>query len=288
MPAVSSLQSTPTIKTASLLGLPRELRLQIYRNVFSLDLKHVVVERWRDTFTTKDGFKSVPDLNEDEKLLVPWLCLMLSCKSIAVELRSIMEETSFLEDRSNLTYDLDLEATRGGMSLGAVMLNKIPCPPDKVMFLNVHYNASRGFLAWGDGGPHGITSGLYQTLNHLLHCGPRLDSKKLLPQPMHITELRVMVESWGATTDNGEDRDADYRLSERHTDPETTLYALGSVVGQIVNTGVLKGFVDRIRMTSSEKVLRWLPGKEEGTGIPEYWNRYGFDWGMDLYLGNRT
>ncbi|EME44950.1 hypothetical protein DOTSEDRAFT_43389 [Dothistroma septosporum NZE10] len=268
------------LNEASLLGLPRELRLEIYQHVFSLDISHRILHQWRDTHTAEQGFKSVPDLNEGP-LSIPWLQLMLTCKTIALELRALMREPSFLEQHNNGTYTLDLEATRGGMTLGATTWRHIPCAPGQVRCLEAFYNASRGFQAWGVGGPHGITSGLYQTLNHFVHCGPRFDSAHILSIPMHLKELRVVVVERDFSGE--EDDNASYRLSERDTDPRTTLYALGSIVGQIVRTGVLKGFVDDIHLSCDGEMLQWCPNSEDGTGIPEYWNRYGFDWGMELY-----
>lgn len=131
-------------------------------------------------------------------------------------------------------------------------------------------------------GPHGITSGLYQTLNHLIWCGPKFDSKHPLPRPMHLHELRIKIES---RPDGGRTYDDDHflSLSDRDTDPVTTLYALGSIVGQIVRTGVLKGYVDNIRVYTDLKELNWCPKEVEGTGIPEAWARYGFEWSMVLY-----
>lgn len=274
------LQNMQSQNEASMLGLPRELRLQIYEEVFALDLDHTVLNEWKDTHSAEKGFVSIPSLT-GQRLQIPWLNMMLTCRSIAYEIRARMLESSFLDDPKNRTYILDLEATKGGITLGATTWRRLPCAPSQCHILQVYYNASRGFQAWGDGGPHGITSGLYQNLNHLVHCGPRLDSRYLLPKPMHIKELRITIESRDVPDE--EDEQAHYRLSDRDTNPETTLYALGTIVGQIVRTGVLRGFVDRICLFCDDKRLEWYPEDSEGNGIPEYWNRYGFDWGMKLY-----
>ncbi|KAF2171810.1 hypothetical protein M409DRAFT_18043 [Zasmidium cellare ATCC 36951] len=273
--------STPQreIKRASLLGLPAELRLEIYSYVCTTDLRHTILNEWRHTHSSQYGFKSVPDLIKDEKLIIPWLSLIRTCKALAVELRAVMKEPSFLAGEQNTTYVLDLEATRGGMALGAATWRQLPCAPGQARYLEAYYNASCGLNTWGDGGPHGITSGLYQTLNHLIHCGPMFDMERPLPQTMHIKELRVVVEERGIPA--REEGNSHYRL--RNQNAETTLYSLGSIVGQIVNTGVWRGFVDKVRLSTGDKVLNWNPAEVEGAGIPEYWNRYGFDWGMELY-----
>lgn len=272
--------SNQDVKRASLLGLPRELRLQIYQHVFETDIHHTVLKQWRHTFSSEKGFISVPDFNKNEKFTMPWLNLMLTCKATALEIRAAMQEPSFLGNERNRTYVLDLEATRGGMSLGAATWRQLPCAPAQVQVLEASYNASCGLQTWGDGGPHGITSGLYQTLNHLIHCGPRFDSKKPLPEKMRLKKLHVVVESRGVSEREKENMHYMMRMS---TDPQTTLYSLGSIVGQIVNTGVLRGFVDHIQLSCGDKVLNWNPAEVEGEGLPEYWNRYGFDWGMELY-----
>ena len=121
-------------------------------------------------------------------------------------------------------------------------------------------------------------SGLYQTLNYLVHCGPRFNPKKQLQRPMHLEELRIRVESREVS------EESEIRSLARHdTSPETTLYALGSFVGQIVNTGVLRGYVDMISVCSAEKTLSWTPREVQGEGkIPDAWAGYGFEWGMTL------
>jgi hypothetical protein len=190
----------------------------------------------------------------------------------------MMEDVSYTTDEALHTYVLNLEGTQGGIRLGRTSWIRLPCPPQELKVLDVRYDANSGFQAWGDGGPHGITSGLYQTLNHLIHCGPRLDSRFPLDRPLHIHELRITVDRFRSRSDDEE------VLSERATDPETTLYSLGGIVGQIVRTGVLKGTVDRIRMRSAGgKTLSWNPETVDGEGVPEYWSRYGFEWGMGLY-----
>ncbi|KAK4502993.1 hypothetical protein PRZ48_006420 [Zasmidium cellare] len=264
---------------ASLLGVPAELRREIYSHVFTTDIQHTILSEWHHTFSRDIGFKSVPDLVKDEKLTIPWLNLMLTCKALAIELRAVMMEPSFQADEQNTTYVIDLEATRGGMALGAATWRQLPCAPVQARCIEAYYNASCGLQTWGDGGPHGITSGLYQTLNHLVHCGPRFDMKRPLPQPMHIEELRLVVEERGVPPRE----EANTHFLVRKRDAETTMISLGSIVGQIVNTGVLRGFVDRVRVSTGEKVLNWNPAEVGEGGIPEYWNRYGFDWGTELY-----
>lgn len=98
---------------------------------------------------------------------------------------------------------------------------------------------------------------------------------------MHLKELRLVVETRGVCTKGQEN--AQHRLARRSRDPETILYSLGSIVGQIVNTGVLRGFIDKIQLSTGDKILNWSPEDKEGSGIPECWNGYGFSWGMDMY-----
>lgn len=95
---------------------------------------------------------------------------------------------------------------------------------------------------------------------------------------MHLRELRIKVES-RVVFDRGEIES----LADRETNPGTTLYALGSIVGQIVNTGVLRGYVDMISVYSAEKILSWTPREVKGEGkIPDAWAGYGFEWGIML------
>ncbi|KAM3416708.1 hypothetical protein BST61_g8299 [Cercospora zeina] len=273
-----------TIERASLLGLPRELRLEIYQHIFALDLRCTILNGWRDTHTQEHGFRSVPEVNSDAEFIVPWLSMMLTCKVLASEMQSVMKEKAFLHNAETTTWSLDLEAKRGGMALGNTTWQCIPCPPNRVSILQASYNTKRGFQSWGDGGPHGITSGLYQTLNFILHCGPRFNPKYRLPSSMHLEELRISLESREDATRQYED-DHYMSLSDRETNPETMLYAMGSIVGQIVNTGVLRGYVDMITVSSvdNDKTLSWMPKEVKGDGIPEYWHRYGFEWGEKAF-----
>jgi hypothetical protein len=93
---------------------------------------------------------------------------------------------------------------------------------------------------------------------------------------MHVRELRIFIES-------GEGVDPEAMLAESETNPETTMYALGSIVGQIVRTGILRGHVDKIRITTGDKELSWKLQEFVGAGIPGLWDQYGFVWGMSLY-----
>ncbi|CAK1364698.1 unnamed protein product [Cercospora beticola] len=275
---------TRSTSQASLLGLPRELRLEIYRHVFALDLQCTILNGWRDTHTQEHGFRSVPEVDRDADLIVPWLSIMLTCKDLACEMQSVMKEKSFSENPQTTTWSLELEGKRGGMALGHTTWQRIPCPPNQVRILQASYNTKGGFQSWGDGGPHGITSGLYQTLNFILHCGPRFDPGYRLPARMHLEELRISLESREDVTRQYDD-DHYMSLSDRETNPETMLYALGSIVGQIVNTGVLRGYVDMITVCSvdNDKTLSWTPREVKGDGIPEYWHRYGFEWGEKAF-----
>ena len=123
---------------ASLLGLPEELRLQIYQHVFALNLAYPVLQFWQ----------RFPKLNPDARLVVPWINLMLSCKTLAIELRSFMSEKTFLNDDNNTTWFLELEARIGGRQLGRTTWQRLPCPPEKVRILETSYNAKSGFHAW--------------------------------------------------------------------------------------------------------------------------------------------
>lgn len=138
---------------ASLPGLPRELRLQIYQHVFALDLDCTILEAWKDEHTQAHGFRSVPELNPNARLVVPWVNLMLTCKDFAIELQSCMSEKAFLKSEQKRTWSLDLEAKRGGMTLGHTTWRHIPCHPKQLRVLEASYNTKRGFQAWGDGGP---------------------------------------------------------------------------------------------------------------------------------------
>lgn len=268
-----------TNERASLLGIPRELRLQMYNELFTTDIKSKKVERWTEKFVyekeeTDYGFRAVPSLGE--RLQIPWVNLLLTCRVIADELHAIMNEASFLEQDENRTYVLDLEPTNG---LGGTW-SRIPCPPSQAKFLlaNFHFFAGEGIKTRGCGGPMPVVREIYQTLNFFIHCGPNLDPQRALHQYMHLR--RVDVTAVLHTEENGNPDSRRHRQQFSHHDPSA---GLGQLVGELFDTGITVGCVDCFRLLSGEEPKHWEESRETPGSVPEYWRGYGFEWGLERY-----
>lgn len=124
-------------KRASLLGIPRELRLMIFSHVCSSGLADGrAVESWKDDDSSRSGFKSVPNFSE-HPLKIPWLGLTLACRATATELASVKIE-------AGTTYSLNLEGRASSRRLGATTWRRLPCAPNRARFLSVRYNGSSG------------------------------------------------------------------------------------------------------------------------------------------------
>lgn len=164
-----------TIKEASFLGIPRELRMKIYDYVFDFNIEY--------TPPCGYGFRA------DARLQLSWLNLMLTCATTAGEIRSIMDTAAFSVGQANTSYELDLQCSK--FTLTSTKWTKIPCTPSRVQDVIVHFNAVFLYRFWCDGGPMTIVSELYQTLNLLIHCGPTLDSRRPLPQLMKLRQIVI-------------------------------------------------------------------------------------------------
>ena len=111
---------------------------------------------------------------------------------------------------------------------------------------------------------------MYQTLNLVLHCGPRMNPSRPLAQPLHLRELVVNV----------------HKRAERADDEfPGSWFPYGEVdryLAALCGTGLLAGLVDKVRITNGTGELVPTLRTESG-GVPAYWDRYGFEWGLDVW-----
>ncbi|KAF2094241.1 hypothetical protein NA57DRAFT_60873 [Rhizodiscina lignyota] len=283
---------------ASLLGLPRELRRQIYREVIGTEINCTTVEYWKDGHFSQTGFRCTPQLKGP--LQLPWLNLLFTCKEIAAEMKALTSEASFLQSEENATYVLELDPSLG---LRATW-ERIPCPPSDARYLvaNVVFDDMRDGQFWGDGGPMPVVRKLYQTLNHFIHCGPRFDAQRPLPQKMHLREIHVNVHLIREDANENDDIDAnnpEKAEQSRRRRPKrfprrnpgapirwlrNPFAELRSLITMIVGAGIVFGNVDRFQLSSEEETVKeWEVVHQEGGCIPAEWDRYGFDWGMRAF-----
>ncbi|KAJ6487944.1 hypothetical protein C8R45DRAFT_994987 [Mycena sanguinolenta] len=152
------------------LALPAELRLQIYDGVV-----HLLVD-------CQVGW--YPSSQPEPALSMPWLNLMLVCKTITEELRRHLHT-------GNTIYELDMHnlEKKHRTIADEVTWRRIPCPPGSVRTLQANLFLHFQTHLWGDGGPHAILSQLYQVLNRFVHNGPLLARRSPLVNHIHLSTL---------------------------------------------------------------------------------------------------
>nr|OQO15821.1 hypothetical protein B0A51_17142 [Rachicladosporium sp. CCFEE 5018] len=275
----------PSAERATLLGLPRELRNNIYAHVLKTDVDYKVAKDYHQRYVSQRYYDPLEHPKGSlREHIVPWTSLAMVCKSINDELSNHLHGTvEHGESRSNdlTTWKLDVEIPR--RSIGAVTWRNLPCAPPDVSVLDFTINAAEEIKFWGDGGPMGIVTCLYQLLNAVLHCGPHLQWTHPLPQHLHLDEIRICVEGSGPpryqTWTIGDDGEAE---TVRHGD---SFSELKNLVGMLCNAGMLVGYVDVVRIFDGvDEVVEKLD-KQRSTDnvrvVPAYWDGYGFEWGRE-------
>ena len=264
-------------KAASFLGLPAELRLEIYERVLQLDVAYSVLNG-----TSEDWCAYTPygrTLREAHaRLQLPWQALMLVCKHVRLELRHLMQAPGPISTEARFTYDAELKMSTNCYDLERLAWRKIPCPPARttkvVAYLNVRDVKEIRF--GGDGGVTPILQALYQSLNHLLHCGSTLSTTRPLKDPMRIKELVVVYDHGEVATTTQEDRPWLGPVIHGRTRHPSTFRSLCGRIGSILYTGILSGYIEEVRVCSTydeqTKVVT------EGVGLSDYWARAGFKW----------
>ena len=140
-----------TVPRASLLGIPPELRLQIYDSLFDEDVDYNVIKRWTGSFQ-EGSFSTSPMRNPEARLMLPWLSAMLSCRTIAHEMQSLMRDHKE-GDSKYTTYVMAAELGNGGDDVRDVTWRRLPCAPSDAEVLIIECGAeSDDFEPWGDGG----------------------------------------------------------------------------------------------------------------------------------------
>lgn len=97
---------------ASLLGLPRELRLQIYEIVLEFPLKYDTRDFWRQ----RSGFSTTSNLS------LPLANLAMSCSSIAYETRALICSLPANDRFATAAISVD------HYDVGPMYLQRAPCP----------------------------------------------------------------------------------------------------------------------------------------------------------------
>ncbi|KAJ7267004.1 hypothetical protein B0H12DRAFT_1320962 [Mycena haematopus] len=264
-----------------MLNLPPELRLQIYDAVVDLPLDCKVVRRKR-----REGFKTAQTTNSTCLRSIPWLSLVLVCKTIANELRHHAHTSG------NVAYELEVDNLQNQWSIAHdVTWRRIPCPPSSVRTLQADLVLDLQTSFWGAGGPNPILSELYQLLNCFIHNGPLLVRGSPLANHLHLETLILQIR---VIEPDPEERRADglepytratvMRLKKRLSRD------LKNYISLVVDRGLLYGAVDKILCRAADdddsasggdsaNVAQWDISRQTIGDMTE-WNRYDFSWGV--------
>lgn len=177
--------------SAHLLGLPPELRLNIYDHVFQQHfdispLDGFELERHypRRPKGLQGSYVKINEIRTQPAYFsIPWLNFKLSCRAIAQEIQKYMESSRYLDADQNRTLEMDLKpkpAAQGeGISLVLIAWRRVPCPPREMRRLIVHNN--------------GAAITVMPALNLFLHCGISMDRARPLQEHLVLDELIVNV-----------------------------------------------------------------------------------------------
>ncbi|KAF7351197.1 hypothetical protein MSAN_01550700 [Mycena sanguinolenta] len=236
--------SASAVPTSSvLLDLPRELRLQIYDALADL-LLDCRVDRTRQKVRTKLATVR----SATTRLPIPWLSLMLVCKTISNEMQYHI--------RGYTTYILEAKNFVSVQTLAdRVTWRGIPCPPSNVRTLEANLYLSLMTHCWATTMPTPVVSDLYQVLNCFIHNGPVLTRRRPLTTHIHLNTLILQIHT--------------ERYLELCNPPEVIAahrkklwQELQWCITRVVEKGVLFGAVDKI-------VCQWADG--QGTDDATEW-----------------
>ncbi|KAK5739158.1 hypothetical protein LTR17_005459 [Elasticomyces elasticus] len=262
-----------TFPAASFLGIPRELRLQIYAELQEQDLEYKVLDRWSER-SAYDPY-SVPFRNEESRLLIPWLSLLFSCRAVAAEMRSLIRDQAQRDDK-HVTYVMDADLGPDGDDMGHVIWQRIPCAPidAKALVVNCYVDPRKWFA--GDGGFPSVVSSMYQTLNLFLHCGPGLNPDKPL-RDGHLRLRELVIHMYQrAGTDYYTRPDGSTQYSDAYRVLRGNLFRI------LCRTGILSGYIEQVRITegSAEATFVIDPDLVHDGNVSDLWKRCGFEWGL--------
>jgi hypothetical protein len=273
------------IKQASLLGLPRELRLKILEYLIEADVNSRVPRsdigdyeapsnrRWRQLLPQTQPAEHYPSLH------VPWIPISQTCKVTLHEVRSLVNNTA--TQNCDQVYDLAIDfgtSKEPGDPL-RIIWTKIPCAPQDAKVLLVTITADPHFSLFGDGGPSRPARILYRLLHSILHYGPRLTAAKPLAEHMRLQELRVIVKQYH---DPVMVDDWDERFSKRGQAPQPhpllPCWHLWRVLSTASGSGLLTNYVEQVRLEDERREYEFELGEVPGWKPSKVWVKYGFDW----------
>ncbi|KAJ7266979.1 hypothetical protein B0H12DRAFT_1216752 [Mycena haematopus] len=261
--------------SSSILNLPSELRLQIYDAVVDLPLDCKVV-RWKSPERFKTAQTTTSACLSGS---IPWLSLVLVCKTIANELQH------HIHTSGNAAYELEVDNLQSQRSIAdEATWRRIPCPPSSVRTLQADLVFNLKTRFWGAGGPNPILSEMYQVLNCFIHNGPLLVRGSPLANHLHLETLILQIR---VIEPDPEVRRAEGRVPyTRATVMELKKWLYGDLkkyISMVVDRGLLFGAVEKILCRAADddsaSVAQWDISRRTVGNMTE-WNTYDFNWGV--------
>ncbi|KAI1159160.1 hypothetical protein F5B18DRAFT_40785 [Nemania serpens] len=270
---------------ASFLGVPPEIRHNIYGHVICIDLDHKVITLYKDGWARTGGFSTIMH-HRPEALFLPWVNLLLACRQVNAELSAYMNSGSVLENEDNRTYSMDIIGLSRGV-LQAATWRRIPCHPSKVDTFSVQLrienkkSQATRLRIWGNGGPLPVVRQLYQTLNLVLHNGPVLCRASPLSHPLKLKRMVMRVTA--AKASGAEDSANVTPTSMTQSDSSSSDFesSVGGLINHLEHIGLLWGYIDHVQLIDRKGQQEFAIEQVKDAGVPADWDKYGFEWGSD-------
>lgn len=166
---------------ASLLGLPVEIRLQIYDYVCQLapDPRGLITETTniRHSLNTRGAWRGpYCGIKSPARLGIPWIQLLSCCTTIAAELKQYMEGPAYLAKEHSRTFIVDISDHNKSLAW-----QKIPCRPHQAQTLVVNPRSLND------------TENALWLVYQFVRCGPMFDWSRPIAEPPVLDELLVNV-----------------------------------------------------------------------------------------------
>ncbi|GIZ38757.1 hypothetical protein CKM354_000216100 [Cercospora kikuchii] len=286
-----------------LLSLPTEIRCLIYEGILRLNMNCNLFQYWCEAPYWRHGghFQRIVR-RPYVKFSIPWTNMRLACKTIYYELTDFMRTGSALNNLETNTWKLDMPLLRfptmfswtRDYHFAEMTWQRLPCTPHNVHSLHLttripkERQTGRPSLWCEKYTAHRLQFELYQTINHVLHCGPLMRVGSRLAEPIHVETVRIEV---GFEADDFplEANDTDYWSEE---DREESVDDLYDQIAQWCSLGVGYGLIDKFEIVSPFGTST-LPVSKYQFAKPVHWSApQGRDprwsWGMSVVTDRKA
>jgi hypothetical protein len=258
-----------------LLRIPLEIRYSIYDLVIHFIPPSDTVWKYKGGYANGEFYTTIFK-DADTSFSLPWVNLLLTSKVLSEELRAYMSRPSGVDKHTKSCWELDIVAVQQG-HLKTAQWRQLTCHPADVNTLvaNIEFPDQR-ILFWGCGGPRPIVRQLYQSLNGILHYGPTFAGVHLLSQHLRLKTLVLNLRTTPPDQSGVSSDTRNYRGHERFAE-------LTSEVENLKKTGLLWSYIENIRIVDDDSHMESEMEiyQVNNPKVPEFWDKYGFEWGPD-------